>query len=147
MESGTAQYPVNQLIVAGEPVVSWNQRSKWIEQKYTIHAEVIGQTMLLLLLCKFTILCKGVRDGRLGRSGGTGGLVRLVIRVLLLLLRFTDGGLQLTVGILGLLVKFVVIGLIGLVRMGFLTVIQHDHAKAQICPFCLLNPANLCKTN
>ena len=26
-------------------------------------------------------------------------------------------------------------------------VIRHDHAKAQICTFCLLNPAKLCKTN
>jgi hypothetical protein len=26
-------------------------------------------------------------------------------------------------------------------------VIQHDHAKAQICTFCLLNPAKICKTN
>ena len=75
---------------------------------------------LSLLLGKFTILCKGIRDGRLGRGGGTGGLARLVIRILLLSLRFTGGGLQLTVGILGLLVRFVVIGLIQLVRTGFL---------------------------
>jgi hypothetical protein len=25
--------------------------------------------------------------------------------------------------------------------------IWHDHAKAQICAFCLLNPAKICKTN
>ena len=86
----------------------------------TIHAEVIGQTTLLLLLGKFTILCKGIRDGGLGKSGGTRGLVRLVIKVLLLLLRFSGGGLQLMVGVLGLLVGFVVIRLIELVRMGFL---------------------------
>ena len=86
----------------------------------TIHAEVIGQMMFSLLLGKFTIFCKGIRDGGLGRSGGTGGLVRLVVRVLLLLLRFTSSRLHSTVGVLGLLVEFVVIGLIGLVKMGFL---------------------------
>ena len=86
----------------------------------TIHAEVIGQTTLSLLLGKFTIFCKGIRDGGLGESGGTRGLVRLVVRVLLLLLRFTSGGLLLTVGVLRFLVRFVIIGLIGLVRVGFL---------------------------
>ena len=50
----------------------------------TIHAEVIGQMTLSLLLGKLTIFCKGIGDGGLGRGGGTGGLVRLVIRVLLL---------------------------------------------------------------
>ena len=69
---------------------------------------------------KFTIFCKGIGDGGLGRSGGTRGLVRLVIRVLLLLLRSTGGGLWLTVGALGHLVRFVVIGLIGPVGMEFL---------------------------
>ena len=69
----------------------------------TIHAEVIGQMTLSLLLGKFTIFCKGVRDGGLGRSGGTGGLVRPVVRVLLLLLRFTSSGLWLTIGVLGFL--------------------------------------------
>ena len=47
----------------------------------TIHAKVIGQMTLLLLLGKFTIFCNGIRDGRLGESGGTKGLVRLVIGV------------------------------------------------------------------
>ena len=87
----------------------------------TIHAEVIGQTTLSLLLRKFTIFCKGIGDGRLGGGGGTRGLVRLVIRVLLHLLRFTSSKLQLTLGVLRFLLRFVVIGLIGLVRMGFLT--------------------------
>jgi hypothetical protein len=27
------------------------------------------------------------------------------------------------------------------------TLIRHDHAKARICAFCLLNPAKICKTN
>ena len=87
----------------------------------TIHAEVIGQMTFLLLLGKFTIFCKGIRDGGLGRGGGTRGLVRLVVRILLLLLRFTSSRLWLTVAVLRFLVEFVVIGLIGLVRTGFLT--------------------------
>ena len=99
----------------------------------TIHAEVIGQTMLLLLLGKFTIFCKGIRDGGLGGSGGIRGLVRLVIRVLLLLLRFTSGGLQLTVGALGLLVGFVVIGLIGLLKTGFLTELLPMTGVDKVC--------------
>ena len=34
MENNTAQYPVNQQIVAGEPVVSKNHRAKWIERSH-----------------------------------------------------------------------------------------------------------------
>ena len=34
MENNTAQYPVNQQIVAGEPVVSKNHGARWIEQSY-----------------------------------------------------------------------------------------------------------------
>ena len=34
MENNTAQYPVNQQIVAGEPVVSKNHRARWIERSH-----------------------------------------------------------------------------------------------------------------
>ena len=34
MENNTAQYLVNQQIVAGEPVVSKNHRARWIEQSH-----------------------------------------------------------------------------------------------------------------
>ena len=34
MENNTAQYPVNQWIVVGEPVVSKNHRARWIEQSH-----------------------------------------------------------------------------------------------------------------
>ena len=34
MENNTAQYPVNQWIVAGEPVVSKNHRARWIKRGY-----------------------------------------------------------------------------------------------------------------
>ena len=34
MENNTAQYPVNQQIVAGEPVVSKNHGARWIKQSH-----------------------------------------------------------------------------------------------------------------
>ena len=73
----------------------------------TVHAQIVVFTMLTFLWGEFSVLSDSIGAGGLG-SGVTRGLVGLVVRLMLMLLLWLIGIGLLIVGTLRFLVGFVV---------------------------------------